>query len=179
MHSLFSRKIYPVFSAIIFLFSCNQRDRLAHDRLEIEKSASAFDIEQGKASISQSNLNFMKAFKAGDSTGVSNSYTSDAKIMAANKPSVLGREEIKHFISSIMKEGIKDFRLTTGNIWGDSSLLAEEGTYNISDSAGTQIDKGKYIVLWKPESGNWKMFRDIWTSDLPTGIIPETKQIKK
>ncbi|MEO8111902.1 MAG: ketosteroid isomerase family protein [Ginsengibacter sp.] len=160
------------FSLILFIFSmaaCNPKDNA-----EIEKSASVFDIAQGKASITQSNLNFMKAFKAGDSTSVADSYAKDAKIMPPNRSAILGKIEIKKFISSLMNSPVKDFQLTTINVWGDSSILAEEGTYVLSDSLEKQLDKGEYLVLWKPEAGNWKMFRDIWTSDLlPVDSLPK------
>jgi hypothetical protein len=35
--------------------------------------------------------------------------------------------------------------------------------------------------LWKQEAGNWKMFRDIWTSDLPPSdiIIEQRPALKK
>jgi ketosteroid isomerase-like protein len=156
----------------LILFSCNE-----NDKLDIEKSAAAFDIKQGEASIKQSNQNFMKAFKAGDSVAVSNCYTTDAKAMVSNMPAIEGRPDIKHFISKAMNMGIREFDLNTLKIWGDSSILAEEGTYKFSDIAGKQLDRGKYIVLWKMEAGNWKMFRDIWTSDLPPAILPEKKSI--
>ncbi len=29
------------------------------------------------------------------------------------------------------------------------------------------VDKGKYIVVWKKENGDWKVWRDIWNSDNP------------
>jgi hypothetical protein len=65
-----------------------------------------------------------------------------------------------------MKKGIKTYDLSTTKVWGDSSIVAEEGIYKVSDSSNKQVDNGKYIVLWKPEAGNWKMFRDIWTTNL-------------
>ncbi len=161
--------LFYITCCLFLFFSCNP-----NDRIEIEKSASAFDIEQGKASILQGDQNFIKAFKAGDSTNVSNSYSTDAKIMAADTPAIVGREAIKHYIASLMQKGVKNFEFTTLKIWGDSSLLAEEGTYILADSIGKQEDKGKYIVLWKPETGNWKMFRHIWTSDLsPRAALPK------
>lgn len=98
----------------------------------------------------------MKAFRASDSTGVSNCYTTDANVMEANIPAIVGREEIKHFISSIILRGIKDFQITTLKIWGDSSILAEVGTYILA--AGTQIDKGKCIVLWNQNRVTVKCF---------------------
>ena len=175
MSFLFRHKNVLFFYSLVLFFSCNP-----NDKIEIEKSASAFDIEQGKASIKQGNQNFMKAFKAADFTEVSNNYSTDAKIMTANMPAIVGRKEIKHFISDLMKSGMSDLQLSTVEIWGDSSILAEEGTYNLSDSTGTQIDKGKYVVLWKQESGNWKMLRDIWTSDLPlNALLPKANGFGK
>ncbi|MDQ6844617.1 MAG: DUF4440 domain-containing protein [Bacteroidota bacterium] len=160
-------KFFLFNSFFLLMISCNPQDKIS-----IEKSASAFDIEQGKASILQSNQNFMKSFKAGDSTGVANSYTTDGKIMAPNTPSISGRDDIQHYISGFINKGVHDFKISTIKVWGDSSVLAEEGTYQLSDSSNKQIDKGKYIVLWKQESGNWKMFRDIWNSDLSLTALP-------
>ncbi len=159
---------------ITLLLSCNENDKMT-----IENSASAFDIKQAEASITQSNQNFMKSFNAGDSAGVASCYTSDAKTMAAHMPSVKGRNNIIHFISESMKGGSKKLNLSTLQISGDSSIVAEEGTYALSDSSGKSIDKGKYIVLWKQESGNWKMFRDIWTTDLPDSALLKKSAVIK
>lgn len=159
----------------VILFSCSE-----NDKLDIERSAAVFDIRQGEASIRRSNQNFMKAFEAQDSVGVSNCFATDAKAMAANMPAIEGRDAIKLFISEAMDSGTSNFDLHTIKIWGDSSILIEEGTYQSSDSAGNQLDKGKYIVLWKMEAGNWKMFRDIWTSDLPPdAALTEKKPVPK
>ena len=137
-------------------------------------------MKQAEASIAQSNQNFMKAFKAGDSIGVANCYTTDAKTMAANAPAVKGRSNIIHFISGIDEKWIKNLDIiNNANIWGDSSIVAEEGIYDLSDSIGKNIDKGKYIVLWKQEAGNWKMFRDIWTTDLPDSAAVKKPKIIK
>jgi uncharacterized protein (TIGR02246 family) len=165
---------YISFIAITFLalLSCTN----VQDKIEIEKSASSFDIKQGEASIMQSNQNLMKAFKADDSAGVANCFTTDAKLMCSNRPSIEGKESIRSYFSNMMRKGIAAIDLKTIKILGDSSILAEEGTYLFSDSQKKQIDKGKYIVLWKQEAGNWKMDRDMWTSDLPSSVI-EPKRI--
>ncbi len=162
------------FFFIIVSISCGENDKRI-----IEQSAATFDIKQAEASILQSNQNFMKSFKAGDSLGVANCFTTDAKTMAAHMSSTKSRSDIIHNISESMKNGFKDINLSTIKIWGDSNIVAEEGTYNISDSLGKRIDKGKYIVLWKTEAGNWKMFRDIWNSDLPDTVFSAKKSIVK
>ncbi len=164
---------YASFITIPFLIllSCNN----VQDKIEIEKSASSFDIKQGEASIMQSNQNFMKAFKNDDSISVANCFTTDAKVMCCNQPSIEGKENIRSYFSNMMRKGIAAIDLKTIKILGDSSILVEEGTYLFSDSEKKQIDKGKYIVLWKQESGNWKMYRDMWTSDLPSSAIEPKK----
>jgi uncharacterized protein (TIGR02246 family) len=171
--ALFSFKyIFFITIPFLILLSCNN----VQDKIEIEKSASSFDIKQGEASIMQSNEKLMKAFKTIDSVGVANCFTTDAKLMCSNRPSIEGKENIMRYFSNMMRTGIKEIDLKTIKILGDSSVLAEEGTYLFSDSQKEQIDKGKYIVLWKQEAGNWKMYRDMWTSDLPSSAI-EPKRI--
>ena len=157
-----------LFVSAIILVSCDEQDKIA-----IEKSASVFDIEQGKASIQQSNLRFMSAFKEKDSAEVANCFMKNGVIMIDGFPSIAGTDAITHFFSQVMANGVKKYDLETKNIWGDSSILVEEGVYRLTGKEKKEVGKGKYIVLWKQESGNWKMFRDIWARDFPsTALIP-------
>jgi ketosteroid isomerase-like protein len=41
------------------------------------------------------------------------------------------------------------------------------GLFEVSSKDGNQLDKGKYLVLWKKENGKWKLHRDISNIDLP------------
>ena len=43
----------------------------------------------------------------------------------------------------------------------------ETGRYELYDAQNKILDKGKYVVVWKQENGEWKLFRDIFNSDLP------------
>lgn len=148
------------------LFSCNQQDKI-----EIEKSASAFDLKQGEASVLQSNQHFIKSYKTADTAEIAQSFTTNAKVMVANQSPIEGREDIEHFFSGMMKSGISDIKLNTTKIWGDSSILVEEGSYQLLNKKGTQTDKGEYISLWQQESGNWKIYRDMWMSSVPKSVI--------
>lgn len=156
-----------MFSALLFI-GCDEEDKIA-----IEQSASLFDIEQGKASIQQSNIRFMSAFKEKDSAEVANCFMKNGVIMIDGFPSIEGREAITHFFSQVMANGVIKYELETKNIWGDSSILVEEGVFKLTGEEKKEVGKGKYIVLWKQESGNWKMFRDIWANDFPSlALVP-------
>ena len=66
--------------------------------------------------------------------------------------------------------GIGSGNLSTTEVWGMNDLAVEEGTYSLNSKDGAEIDKGKYLVLWKMEGGKWKLFRDCFNSDMP---LPE------
>lgn len=156
-----------ILSALLFI-GCDEQDKIA-----IENSASVFDIGQGKASIQQSNLRFMSAFKDMDSVEVANCFMKKGVIMIDGYPSIEGRDAITHFFSQVMANGVKKYELETKNIWGDSSILVEEGVFKLTGKEKKEVGRGKYIVLWKQESGNWKMFRDIWANDFPSpALVP-------
>lgn len=169
------RSFYFIITSLLIFSSCINKE----DKMEIESSASAFDIKQGEASITQSNQRYMKAFKASDSAEVSKCFSKEGKLMIADTPEIAGRDDIMRYFASLMNKGIKSFDLKSKKIWGDSSLLAEEGTYEMTDSNREKIDKGKYIVLWKPEGGNWKMYRDTYTSDIKRPVVVNKKKIAK
>lgn len=162
------------FVLFALVVSCSQQDKI-----EIEQSASAFDLNQAKAAVEQSNLALEKSFKAGDTLTIIKAYTKDAKLLPAGRKEIEGRDSIAKFFSFLSQSDVHKIDIKTTNVWGDSSLLAEEGRYIYTGSGDTTIDKGKYIVLWKREAGNWKMYRDMWTSDVRHFTDPHKKQALK
>ncbi len=168
---MLSNRIYGslLFISVLALFSCSQQDKM-----EIENSASAFDIKQGEASVMQSNQHLIKTFKAADSTEAAQAFTMNARIMVANHAPIEGRKDIAAYFSNMIKSGVTDLKLTTAKISGDSSILVEEGSYQLLNNKGNISDKGQYIALWQRESGNWKIYRDMWTSSVPQSAIKIT-----
>lgn len=148
------------------LYSCSQQDKM-----EIEKSASAFDLKQGEASVLQSNQNFIKAYKTGDSAEIAQAFTTNAKLMMANQAPLEGRDKIGQLFAGMIRSGSADVSLNTIKIWGDSSILVEEGKYLLLNKKGNPTDKGEYIALWQREAGNWKIYRDMWTSSVPKSVL--------
>ncbi|MBK5214294.1 MAG: hypothetical protein JJE55_11615 [Flavobacteriaceae bacterium] len=86
--------------------------------------------------------------------------------MNTGAPSVIGRANIQTAMSNIVKSGITGVDLRLENVYGTEDLLAEEGelTLFVGEDA---VAVEKYIVLWKKEDGRWKLFRDIFNSNLP------------
>lgn len=148
---------------ITVLSSCTQKNVEANEKT-IAKTE--FNLETAKVEIEEANKNFMALVAAGDSVGLANTYTIDAKFMSAGAPSVVGRVNIQTAMAGMFNSGITKVDLRLGNVYGTEDLIAEEGelTLFVGDKA---VAEEKYIVLWKKEDGKWKLFRDIFNSNFP------------
>jgi ketosteroid isomerase-like protein len=131
------------------------------------ETKSVFNAEAAKKEIAAANLAFETAISKMDSVGISNLYVTDAKWMNPNAPSVEGRAAIVGSVGTIMRAGIGSAKLNTTEVWGDENFVTEEGVYLLNAKDGSQIDKGKYLVLWKRVDGKLMFYRDIFNSDLP------------
>ncbi|MEB8347067.1 hypothetical protein OO010_13490, partial [Flavobacteriaceae bacterium KMM 6898] len=81
-------------------------------------------------------------------------------------PAVTGGKNIQSALSGIMNSGVTNINLTTIDVWGMENLITEEGEISLFVE-DAEVYKGKYIVLWKKVDGKWKLFRDIFNSNLP------------
>jgi len=127
----------------------------------------SFDLVNAKKEIEAANREFIELFAKGDSVAVANFFTIDAKSMGPNEPSHEGRNKIQTVYAGFIHAGANKLDLMTTGVWGTEDMLAEEGLFTFSDKDGKELDRGKYIVLWKKEDGKWKLFRDCYNSDLP------------
>lgn len=146
------------------LSSCNNGDD--SNAMAEKENKSVFDLTVAKKEIEEANRNFMELVAKGDSVGLANSYTIDAKFMSAGTPAVAGRANIQHAMSEIVKSGITKVDLRLKEVFGTEDLIAEEGELTLYVK-NEVVAEEKYIVLWKKEDGKWKLFRDIFNSNLP------------
>ncbi|NQY29982.1 MAG: DUF4440 domain-containing protein [Flavobacteriaceae bacterium] len=151
--------------ALLLVFSITSCNKKAEETKEavIEPT---FNLANAKAEIVAANKEFKLFFAAADSIGLANLYTQDAKFMNNGAPAVTGRENIQSALSGIMKSGISSINLVTVDVWGMENLITEEGELSLFVDEAI-VYQGKYIVLWKKVDGEWKLFRDIFNSNLP------------
>src|SRR5256885_15765136 len=111
------------------------------------------------------NTQFADALKKGDSTALGAQYSSDALLCPPNMEAVSGNTAITSAWGGAINAGVRDVQLNVVDLTGNKDMLTETGKYVVNGSKTETPDKGKYIVVWKPENGTWKRFRDIWNSD--------------
>jgi ketosteroid isomerase-like protein len=131
-----------------------------------QQTKSIFDLNNAKKEIEAANKEMSDLLLKGDTVSVANLYSQDGKLMLNNMPSIEGKEKIASFWSGFTKMQA-DISYTTFEVWGDENFVTEEGNFLLSAKDGSQIDKGKYLVLWKRVEGKLMFFRDIFNSDLP------------
>jgi len=148
----------------IFLVACN--DTANTDNKLTTSDSTANDSKSVEDYLKKEALNFGEEIRRGDSVALASHYASDAVVMPPNSEVVTG-SNIAGFWGSILRMGVKDFRLNITDITGSGDLYVETGTYEVFVADNKLIDKGKYVAAWKKENGNWKMYRDIWNSNMP------------
>ena len=120
-----------------------------------------------QAAIAAANENFMAAFNRGEAAGLADFYTENGQLLPTGSDFVTGKAAIQAFWQGAMDMGIKKtVRLETVEAEGHGDTAIEIGKYTDSGEAGNVIDRGKYVVIWKQEGGQWKLHRDIWNSSL-------------
>jgi ketosteroid isomerase-like protein len=87
--------------------------------------------------------------------------------LAAQDYDGLTEEEVDEVERRAIDSALKQTKLETVEVYGTGGTVAEVGKYSVLGGNGEALDSGKYIVLWKREKGKWKLYRDIWNSNMP------------
>lgn len=115
--------------------------------------------------ISKATKSFSRAYMDGDYDALVNHYCEDGKIFPAGVNIIEGRAAIKDRWT--LHEGWKvvEHRFEPEEVKIIQDHAYDYGYYygTTQKPDGSQISyKGKYVVVWRKEGDNWKIFLDIW-----------------
>jgi uncharacterized protein (TIGR02246 family) len=132
------------------------------------------DSQSGDAesAIRQADVAVATAMRTGDMDAIANSYTTDATFMPPNMPAAHGQGPIRTSWSGFLGQfSSTDVTLTPDDVQQSGNLAVETGRYMVhvvpKGTTTPVTDSGKYVVVWKKVDGRWKIYRDIFNSDLP------------
>ena len=130
---------------------------------------SAVAQPQGKVrtAIEAGEQQFAAAFSRGDSAAMAALYTPNGQLFPAHSDIVSGRQAIEQFWQGVLKSGAKGAMVTTLEVDGQGNTAYEVGKYTLVGDGGKVLDTGKYVVVWKRHQGQWRLHRDIWTTNMP------------
>ena len=118
-----------------------------------------------RPALATANQRFMDAFARGDAAGVAALYSSDGRAFPPGGPAVSGAAALTAFWQGVIDLGIKTARLETEELELHGARVIEVGRYTLEADGGATLDRGKYVVVWRQENGDWRLYRDIWNSN--------------
>lgn len=109
---------------------------------------------------------FSAHMMAGEKDKLVEMYTSDAKIFPGDRDILEGDDLANYWnpanSNSTWKTTFHKLIPVEIKIWGNEAY--DYGYYEGISSNGDQASnwRGKYVVIWRKEDGEWKMYLDIW-----------------
>lgn len=125
----------------------------------------ALNDEAEAKAIALVNERIVQAFADRDAAAAAACYTAHGRLMAPRAEPHIGPAAIRASIEAGFAAGVAALRLETVvlEVLGDTAW--EEGIYEVFDAAGSSLDLGKYIVIWKRQGDAWRIARDIMSSN--------------
>jgi ketosteroid isomerase-like protein len=113
--------------------------------------------------IAAAGQRFLSLFALSDAASIAACYTDDAEILASNRGPIRGRAAIESLFKFTNRPGhTLDFETAELDIHGGTAI--EIGAYVRRLKDGSTFDRGRYIVIWKRVGDEWKIHRDMFTS---------------
>ncbi len=117
------------------------------------------DLIEARAIVDSLDKKFSKHFFEGDSLALYNMYAKGAYFGTSKGKDILSSwgGQIRYSIENDMRHLL----FTTTSLTTDNEFLFELGKYEMKDSKGNLKGDGKYLLVWKQEDGQWKIYRDM------------------
>ena len=136
----------------------------------------AVDQQEARQAIEEQNARFERYVENQQFDSLATLYTAGGQLMAPNAPAASGENLISAF-EGMAGMGVGSVDLQTSEVEAAEEFAYEVGTYSLRGEDGSEIDDGKYIVIWRVEDGEWKLHRDIFNSNRPApGQEPGAQQ---
>lgn len=135
------------------------------------------DTAADEAALKADPVTWMEEYNAGNADAIAEHYTDDALLMAPGAAAKQGKAAIREYIAAEIANS-KAAGLTFRNgdptgvgVSGDMGWVS--GTFSVLDASGTAVDTGKFLSVFRRTSGQWKLIRDTWNSDMaPAAAAP-------
>ncbi len=119
-----------------------------------------------RAALLERSAAWQAALDRGDFDALAALYTADARVMAPNAPTAVGRTAVLDSFGALRAAGLS-LTLATIDARAAGDIGWHVGSYRMTDADGELIDTGKFVETWERKDGAWLMSTDIWNSDLP------------
>jgi ketosteroid isomerase-like protein len=105
-------------------------------------------------------------------------YAPDALVLRPNVPAVRGAAAIREFFFAALDSGLGDIEMEALRVelLGDLAYEAGRCKMLVPFAVGKRREeRGKYVVVYAKQGGEWKAVVDCWSSDLSLAVSPESE----
>ncbi len=124
-----------------------------------ESQKNTIDLVQARKEIVKKVKQFEDDVNNADSLAVANHYATDGTWGAIkgkdNLISAWGKTS-----RSLATKNLK-VRFTTNTVSSDGEFIFETGLFEFVEKDNSVKRQGKYLLVWKKEAGEWKVYRDL------------------
>ena len=146
-------------SILICFFLLCSNSVILSQTTKTDSELSAREIQKAREILENIDKQFSKDYLNGDSLALASYYAKDGQFGSLKGKDILsawGRS-----VRSSIKNNTRHLIFTTVAVTGDSEFLVELGTFEVKDDNNNIKNSGKYLVVWKKENAQWKIYRDI------------------
>ena len=154
-------------AVLVAACSKSSKDKSAEETpSDLDTLAFKPESTQVRADVDAGNAQLIQAWKSGSGDLFANVFTEDGTMIRGGGRVIRSRDSI----TAVMGRAFSNVRLRHGvittlglEVSGDS--VHETGKYHYElvpiSGGGVDIDSGRYDRVWKYESGQWKLWRDV------------------
>lgn len=125
--------------------------------------SSSAEPEPPPALATQRNA-LMDAIKRADAPAVAKIFSPHAKLIVSGFDAIPG-DAIPQVWAGLLASGtITRLELAPNDIETLGETIVETGNLTTFGNDGTEKDRSNYLIVWKQEAGEWKIYRDIATA---------------
>ncbi len=136
--------------------------------LLLSSSTLAAGASNGEAAIKAVTEHWAAAYGRSDLAEITGLYTADAKLLPDGSAAISGRDAIGRWFEQNLRPTLPG-TITFGGyeIYANGQSASSVSQMEIRDAKGRVQTRGKQIVVLLKRNGQWKIHRDIWTSNGP------------
>src|SRR5574341_674560 len=112
-------------------------------------SAASLFADDFRDAVEKGAQAFMEAAQKGDSAIMGSLYADDAIAFPPNSEMVSGKEAIQAMWKTTLESGVAAIPLEVVSTESQHDLGIEVGKYTILGADKKELDRGKYVVVWK------------------------------
>ncbi|MEO8216259.1 MAG: nuclear transport factor 2 family protein [Acidobacteriota bacterium] len=128
----------------------------------------------GKDAMSRLDQSFTEAVNAANADAVAALYARDAVFLPPNTAAIDSPEGIREFWKTMLGSmpGAR-LELMADESESSGDMGYERGRYRLLGADGSEMDRGKFLQIFRSRNGQWELTRDMFSSDLPPQPPPK------